>query len=177
MAAAGRLISRPRVRGTMQNAQNRSQPSITVRKALRRRRPREGRVARGQVEALEGARLLGARARARRPARGVGQRRHEAQVVRAEHEVELREAAQQRVALLLRDAAADAEHAPRRARAFHARSSAEVAVEPVLGLLADRAGVDQQQVRGARPSLGRSSPAWSSRFATFSESWTFIWQP
>ena len=33
MPAAGRLISRPRVRGTMQKLQNMSQPSITVTKA------------------------------------------------------------------------------------------------------------------------------------------------
>jgi hypothetical protein len=33
MASAGRLISRPRVYGTTQNAQKRSQPSITVSQA------------------------------------------------------------------------------------------------------------------------------------------------
>ena len=100
-------------------------------------------------------------------------RRDVAQVVGPEHEVDLGEAREQRVALLLGDAAADPEQAPRAQRLPFAEP-AEVAVEAVLGLLADRAGVDHQQVGASRarprprsrcgaadsrpcPSRGRSS--------------------
>ena len=56
------------------------------------------------------------RARALAARGGADHRGHQAQVVGAEDEVELREAAQQRVALLLRDAAPDAEQPARAQR-------------------------------------------------------------
>ncbi len=98
----------------------------------------------GQIEAREGAVLV----RPRLPQaarRGFGHGRDEAQVVGAEHEVDLGEARQQGVSLLLRDAAADA-HDAAGAGLLPGAQQAEVGVETVLGLLPDRARVHQQQV-------------------------------
>jgi hypothetical protein len=63
-----------------------------------------------------------------------------------EHEVHLREALEQGRALLLRHAASDPEDPPGR-RLLPGAQHTEVAVEPVLRLLADGAGIHQQQIR------------------------------
>src|SRR5262249_17299776 len=70
---------------------------------------------------------------------------HETQVVRTEHEVDLPEAAQDRVALLLRDAARDADQ-PARSLVLPCAQRAEVVVEALLRLVADRARVDHEQI-------------------------------
>ena len=58
------------------------------------------------------------------------------------------------------------------------REVAEVAVELVVGVLPDRAGVEHDDV-GLLPSArpARTYPAASSRPDSRSESWTFIWHP
>ena len=98
----------------------------------------------GQVEAVDVAGLAGVGGPLALPGGG-GHRRHVAHVVRAEHEVEMAEAGQQPVAHLLRHAAADAQRAAG-PRGAPIAQLAEVAVQLVLGLVADRAGVDDQQV-------------------------------
>ena len=92
-----------------------------------------------------------------------------ADVVGAEHDVDPRRPLGDRRAVLLRQAAADCDlHAG--VRGLHRQQVAEVAVEPVVGVLPDRAGVEDDDVRvGAvgrplvpgRPPAGR--PAARSR--------------
>jgi hypothetical protein len=69
--------------------------------------------------------------------------------VGTEDEIEMRESAQDRIPLLLGDAAPHTERPPRR-RCLPLPEHPEVAVEPMLGLLADRAGVDQKELRQVR---------------------------
>ena len=78
-------------------------------------------------------------------ARAAGELGQVDQVLGPEHEVEGREAAQQRVALLLGDAAADADQEPRLG-ALALEHPAQLGVELVLRLLPDRARVDDDQV-------------------------------
>ena len=132
----------------MQKLQNRSQPSITVTNA----RPgvagseigvalREDRSARAE--------RLSSRARARAVPRlgRLDQRGHEAQVVRAEDEVDRGEAAQQIASpSCCATQPADAEHAAGALLLPHAQPP-EIAVEALLGLVADRAGIHDQEVR------------------------------
>jgi hypothetical protein len=63
-----------------------------------------------------------------------------------EDEIEMREAAEQRVAHLLGDTASDAHDAPR-PLALPLAQLAEVAVELMLRPVPDRAGVDHEDVR------------------------------
>ena len=82
-------------------------------------------------------------------------------------------------AVLLRQAAADRDlHA--RMRRLDRREVTEVAVQPVVGVLPDRAGVEDDHVgrlRRQRAPAVRAYPASSSRPASRSESCTFIWHP
>jgi hypothetical protein len=76
---------------------------------------------------------------------------------------------------VLGHAAGDAEHHARTPH-LEAGELAQAAVDPLLGMLPDRAGVDQDDVRLTRPvdalvSAARSVPSM------ISESATFIWQP
>jgi hypothetical protein len=113
-------------------------------------------VALRQVEALERPTLLDAQP-TQTPPRRVHHRRHQAQVVGAEDEVHLAEATQDPVALLLRHAARHPED-PSGAVGLPAAQQAELAVEAMLRLLADRAGVEDQEVGvvqvGRRPVAG-----------------------
>ena len=109
-------------------------------------------------------------------ARPLEQHRQRADVVGAEDDVDPRGPADDLAAVLLRHAAADGDlHAG--VRVLHRLEVAEVAVEPVVGVLAHRAGVEHHDVGllavGARARSRRSSSRPESR----SESWTFIWHP
>ena len=103
------------------------------------------------------------------------QRGQRADVVGAEHDVDPRRLARHGVSVLLGQAAADGDlHVGVAALAW--RQVAEVAVELVVGVLADRAGVEDDDVRVV--AVGRPQVAGrSSRPASRSESWTFIWHP
>ena len=69
------------------------------------------------------------------------------QVLRTEDEVQPGEAPQQPLALLLRDATSDPDDAVRTLGLLF-QEAAELGVELVFGLLANRAGVDNDDVRG-----------------------------
>ena len=100
--------------------------------------------------------------------RALEHRGHASEIVGPEDEIEMGEAARAIVADLLGHAAADPDDAPGFSD-FHSRSLPEIAVELMLGLVADRAGIDDQNVRLGLVAAA-TSPASSSSVATFSES-------
>ena len=158
----------------MQNVQKRSQPSITVTKARPGRLAAYAGVALGQVEARGVADLLGRGAPlpASAAAKSSGTRRT-LWVPNTKSSCGKRRSSASPSCCATQPP--DAEQAARRL-ALPGPQQAEVGVQPVLGLLAHRAGVDQDQV-GARPRRAGRQSAWWSRFATFSVSCWFIWQP
>ena len=117
-------------------------------------------------EALE---LLGGDAVARQE---LGELVH---LTRAERNVDEREHVEDLVLQRLRPAAADPDH-PLRVLFLEPLGLAEVAHEPVVGLLADGAGVEQDQV-GARALPASLYPSDSSMPFMRSESCSFIWHP
>ena len=159
-----RLRSRPRVRGTTQNVQFLLQPSMTVIPA---------RCGTGCATA-PGVYTTSSRSKpvsqGRSPSSST-RRRTDGQGLdpaRPEHEIDVREAIEEALPFLLRDAAADAEHGPR-ALALQLREAADPVVDLLLGLVAHGTGVEEDDVgflgrrrlddpfapRGARRSAAR----------------------
>ena len=170
-SATGRDTSRPRVCGTMQNAQTLSQPFIAVTNAVTRPRAASG-SAPGNTYSSDAIQPVSEnRSRPSARASSSGSRRD---VVRAEHEVHVRDALQEPLLLLLRDAA---RHGDERAAArLHLAVAAEGGEQLLLRLLADRAGVEEDEVGvlGRRRAREACRPSSSS---IRSESDSFIWQP
>jgi hypothetical protein len=84
------------------------------------------------------------------PAQRVEHLRQPVQGLRAEHQVDVGRALADRLALLARHAAADADH-QLRARCLPGPPAAELREDLLLRLLADGAGIQQQDVRILRP--------------------------
>ena len=131
----------------MQKEQKRSQPSITVSQARPGVWPRKRRVALRQVEALEGAALAGLGAALARRAAASDQLR--ARGAGCACRTRSRGAAKRRSSASPSCCATQPPTPSTRpgGRAPPGAQRAEVARQPVLGLLADRAGVDEQQIR------------------------------
>ena len=99
------------------------------------------------------------------------------QVVCAEHDIDPRGALDDPSPVFLREAATD--------RDLHVRSPLldriqlpQVAVEPIVGVLAHRTGVENDDVRTVRHVSGRALVSGLLEQAGCrSESWTFIWHP
>ena len=95
---------------------------------------------------------------------------------RAERDVDLGIELEDALALRLGVAAADGDHALGIAPLARGRL-AEVGGELRVGLLADRAGVEDDDVGVGGASAASPSPSSSSMPLIRSESWAFIWQP
>ena len=99
------------------------------------------------------------------------------QRLRAEHEIDVRRARDDRRAFLARDAAADADQHVR-ALALQMLHAAEIVEDLLLRFLAHRAGVEEDDVGLARDRSSSPCPcAARSTSAILSESYSFIWQP
>ena len=106
----------------------------------------------------------------------VEQRGRPAEVVGAEHDVDVPGPLDDQVAVLLGEAAADRDLQVG-VGVLQGLEPAEVAVELVVGVLADAAGVEDDDVGVVDASRSASSPSATSSPATRSESCSFIWQP
>ena len=93
-----------------------------------------------------------------------------------ERDVDLRVELEEPLALRLGVAAADGDHRVR-LPALAGDRVADVRGEPRVGLLADRAGVEDEHVRVVGESPPRRGRASSSMPLIRSESWAFIWHP
>ena len=165
-----RLTSRPRTAGTMQYAHFELQPIETWTHAWNGRSRCIGRVAANRrSSAIPKLAARDADAARAEPLAEVRDR------ARPERDVDERVPGEDALALRLRVAAADRDHALGVALLQHLRV-AEVRREPRVGLLADRAGVEDEHVG----LLGRTAsprPSSSSMPLIRSESCAFIWQP
>ena len=138
----------------MQNEQRSSQPFIVVTNALTGASPgaRRGGEEAGRVEVEDGARTgRGAVHLLAREGGEVGD------VVGADDQIEVADAGEELLALLLRDAARDGEHETGVLR-LERRELADLAPELLLGLLADAARVEDDEIGllrglGARPAV------------------------
>ena len=158
ISANGRLISAPRTAGTMQNAHELSQPIWIVTQALYDVSRRAGSALREQRLVVE-HRLVEDLGDRPGGAGLVDQLGGAMDVVRAEHDVDPRRPLAHDVAVLLRQAAGD-DDLPTVALGLPALQPAEVAVQPVVGVLPDAAGVDHDHVGvglidGRRPGRRR----------------------
>ena len=96
-------------------------------------------------------------------------------VVRAEHDVDVPGALRDQLAVLLGQTAShrDLQVGP---RCLERLQPAELAVELVVGVLTDAAGVEHHHV-GVVEIVGRTMPCSASSPAIRSESCSFIWHP
>ena len=164
-----RLTSGPRTDGTMQKAHELSQPIWIVTHAAWSTSRRAG-SADGYASCSSRISTTGPSTRARASSVGrVGE------VVGAEHDVDVRRPLAHELAVLLGQAAADRDLQLGPAL-LQRLQPAEVPVELVVGVLADAAGVEHDdvgdvEVVGRLHAVGREQPAIRS------ESCSFIWHP
>ena len=112
----------------------------------------------------------------RRSSDGVQQLEQVRQGVRADHDVDPRRAPLDLALVLLREAPRHHD-AQRRVVVLQRLQVAEVAVQPVVGVLADRARVEHHDLGARRRRRSASCRRPSSRPAIRSESCSFIWHP
>ena len=167
----------------MQYVQNLSQPIITRTIRLERAGPDRGlaigvvlvEARRHVVAAAGGARQADGELRLRL---GFGDRQqfgHSRELARADDDVDVRRPLQNQVLILLGHAAQDADGQLGLAL-LELLDPAQGAVDLVLGVLPDRAGVVEDRV-GLLDVVVSSYPSSRSRATTSSLSSTFIWQP
>ncbi len=173
MSPVLRSFSLPRSAGTMQKVQVLLQPTEMETQAAYALSRRVGSVDgnASSDSAISTCASSCTRARSRRTGKL-------ADVVRTEDDVHPGRLLHHGVAVLLGQAAADGDLHPGALR-LHRREAAEVAVQPVVGVLPDGAGVEDDDVRvpvGPSRARARNLRLRGARESR-SESWTFIWHP